>query len=140
MSTIQFNYQAFITGYTQFSNDVLFPQATLQLYWNDATTLISANTATCGLTVQQRTRALNLMTAHLAVLNAQAAAGQNTGLMQGASIDKISVQLTPPPEINQWQWWLNQTQYGQQLLALYQMAAAGGFFVGGYPTTFTLRR
>jgi hypothetical protein len=110
------------------------------LYWNEATAYISNNTASGGLTQQQRYRAINLMTAHLAVLNTQAAAGQQAGLVQGATIDKISVQLTPPPEVNQWQWWLNQTQYGQQLLALFQVAAAGGFFVGGFPTTYTLRR
>ncbi len=140
MTCLQFNYATFVQYYTQFANSVQYPEQTLQLYWDDATTYISDNTAAGGLTQKQRTRAINLMTAHLAVLNSQAAAGQQAGLVQGATIDKISVQLTPPPEVNQWQWWLNQTQYGQQLLALFQVAAAGGFFIGGYPTTYTLRR
>lgn len=102
--------------------------------------MISNNTASCGLNIPQRTRAINLMTAHLAVLNTQAASGQQAGFVQGATIDKISVQITPPPETNQWQWWLNQTAYGQQYLALMQIASVGGFFVGGWPTVNTLRR
>jgi Protein of unknown function (DUF4054) len=140
VTCIQFNYANFVQYYAQFNNSVAYPEQTLQLYWDEATTYISNNIRSGGLSIPQRTRAINLMTAHLAVLNGQAQAGQQTGLVQGATIDKISIQLTPPPEVDQWQWWLNQTQYGQQLLALFQVAAAGGFFVGGFPTVNTLRR
>lgn len=140
MTCIQFNYATFIQYYTQFSNDALYPSQTLQLYWNEATSYINTNPCYGGLTLQQRTRALNLMTAHLTNLNALAAAGQGAGLMQSATIDKISVTLTPPPEATQWQWWLNQTPYGQQLLAMLDMISAGGFSVGGFPTVSTLRR
>lgn len=137
---ISFDPAAFVLHYPQFSNSQKYPSTMLQLYWDDATTIMSNNTACGGLSLAQRTRALNLMTAHLAALNTMAAKGENTGLLQGATIDKVSVQLTPPPEVNQWQWWLNQTPYGQQYLALMQVAAVGGFFVGGFPTTFTMRR
>lgn len=140
MTCIQFNYAAFIQYYAQFSNDALYPKATLNLYWNEATTIVNNNTYAGGLTLQQRTRALNLMTAHLAVLNGQAAAGQQGGLVQGATIDKVSVQLTPPPEATQFQWWCNQTQYGQMYLAMLDSASVGGFYFNGYPTTYTLRR
>jgi len=140
VSNLQFNYTVFIQYYAEFANSTTYPEATLQLYWNEAVTMVSSNTASCGLTPVQRVRAINLMTAHLTRLNTQATQGQVSGLLQGAAIDKINIALTPPPEVNQWQWWLNQTPYGQALLALYQVAAAGGFFVGGYPTTFTLRR
>ena len=75
------------------------------------------------------TLALNFMTAHLVYLNQIANSGQNTALMQGATIDKVSVQLTPPPEAGQWQWWLNQSPYGQSLLALLQVASVGGFYI-----------
>lgn len=140
MSLIQFNYATFAQGYPQFSDMLAFPQATLQLYWNTATNFLSNNTASCGMTIPQRTTSLNLLTAHIAALSTIAAKGENTGLLQSAGIDKVNVSLTPPPEVNQWQWWLNQTPYGQQYLALMQVMAVGGFFVGGYPTTFTLRR
>lgn len=140
MTCIQFNYATFVQYYQQFKNSVAWPEQTLQLYWDDATTIVSNNTCSQGLTVKQRTRALNLMTAHLAVLNGQAISGEQTGLVQGATIDKISVQLTPPPETNQWQWWLNQTPYGQQYLALMQVVSVGGFYINGFPTTYTLRR
>lgn len=140
MTCLQFNYATFIQYYAQFSNATLYPQATLQLYWNRATSYISNNPCYGGLTIQQRIETLNLMTAHLTVLSTLAAAGEDSGLVQGATIDKVSVQLTPPPEVTAWQWWLNQTIYGKQLLALLDLLSAGGFSVGGFPTVSTLRR
>lgn len=140
MTCIQFNYSAFILYYTQFANTTAYPQSTLQLYWNRATSFISNNTWSGGLTQQQRVEALNLMTAHIAVLSDLAAAGEDSGVVVGATIDKVNVQLQPPPEGTKWQHWLNQTIYGQQLLALLDLTSAGGFFVGGSPTLYTLRR
>ncbi len=140
MTCIQFNYTTFIQYYAQFANTTAYPEATLQLYWNRATSYISNNTFSGGLTQQQRVEALNLMTAHLTVLSTIAAAGEDSALVQGATIDKVSVQLTPPPEATQWQWWLNQTIYGKQMLALFDLLSVGGFSVGGFPTTYTLRR
>lgn len=141
MSRLQFQYETFIQYYPQFANDVCYPKNTLQLYWNEATTIVNDDTRCSGLrNPRQLQRALNLMTAHLTVLTVQAAQGQTSGLVTGATVDKVSITLTPPPEVNQWQWWLNQTPYGQQFLALMQVAAVGGFFAGGYPTTFTMPR
>ncbi|OWK47571.1 hypothetical protein FRUB_01270 [Fimbriiglobus ruber] len=44
--------------------------------------------------------------------------------MTGATIDKISVTLEPPPAPNAWQYWLQSSPYGQQLLALLQVVSA----------------
>lgn len=142
MATIFFDSTAFRALFPPYSDKQAFTDTVLQLYWNNATAYISNRTTNCfgGLKPPQQVLALNYMTAHLTFLNQIANAGQNTGLMQGATIDKVTVQLTPPPEVNQWQWWLNQSPYGQQLLALLQQAAVGGFFYGGYPTAFALRR
>lgn len=139
MTCIQYNDANFRAMFTEFSSTVTYPLSLLQLYWNSATDYIS-NRPNFAFGINQLTLALNQMTAHLAKLNALAGSGQGTGLMQGATIDKVSIQLTPPPEVNQWQWWLNQTPYGQQLLALLQMVSVGGTYVGSYPTVFTLRR
>lgn len=131
MATILYDSTLFRGLFTAYANTAVFPDVVIQSQWNLATAYITDNTITAcyeGMTRGQQVSALNLMTAHLLALNQAIAAGQPTGLLQGATIDKVSVQLTPPPEDTQWQWWLNQTPYGQQLLSLLQIAAAGGRF------------
>jgi hypothetical protein len=49
--------------------------------------------------------------------------------VQSATIDKITVSLTPPPATSEFLWWLNLTGYGAQLAALLSVHAVGGFFV-----------
>ncbi len=143
MTTITFNGGSFRAMFPPFADPATYPTPNLQIYWDTATAYVSDRAGGCfvlGLKLAQQTLALNLMTAHIASLSAMANSGQATGLVQGSTIDKISVTLTPPPVPNQWQWWLNQTPYGQQLLALLQVAAVGGGYFGGYPTSFALRR
>lgn len=84
--------------------------------------------------------ALNLMTAHLAFTNAQVLAGNTaTGVVTGASIDKVSVQLSAPPTTNGWQAWLATTPYGMQLWALIKTKARP-FAIGGLPERLGFRR
>ena len=85
MTCIQFNYTTFIQYYPAFNNATVYPQATLQLYWNEATTYITDQLGAFGFRGAQQVRALNLMTAHLAQLNTLIAAGQGTGVMVGAA-------------------------------------------------------
>ena len=134
-----FDIPTFRTDFPEFSNDVSFPDATLQLFWDNAICYISANN--CGyLNDASRLQALNLMTAHLTKLSTLIAMNQVPGLVQSAGVDKINVSLTPPPLSNQWQWWLSVTAYGQQLFALLQVTAVGGFSVGGLPETSAFRK
>jgi len=51
---------------------------------------------------------------------------------QALSVDKTSVTLVAPPGAdNQFKYWLNQSPYGQALLALLSVQSAGGF-MGGF--------
>ena len=89
----------------------------IQIYWDTATAYVSNRTGGCytgGMSVAQQTLALNQMTAHLLYLSGLIAAGNTPGVLVGATIDKISVTLEPPPAPNQWQYWLQTTPYGQQ--------------------------
>ena len=138
MIWIQYNDADFRARFAAFNYAVTYPEPTLQSYWNLAGDFI--NTRCSALSKNQLTSAMNLMTAHLTQLNTLAASGQSAGVMTSASIDKVSVTVQPPPEVNQWQWWCNQTPYGQQLLALLQVASVGGFYFGGFPTATDLRR
>lgn len=143
MSAILFDVTTFRALFPAFTNVTTYPTAALQIFWDSATSYITDQTALgCwnGINPKQLTLALNLMAAHLTYLNTLAAAGQPTGLLQAATIDKVSVQLTPPPQVNQWQWWLNQSPYGQQLLALLQAATVGGRFYNPAPVFTAIRR
>lgn len=81
-----------------------------------------------------REKALDLMTAHLAALSVIVSEGGSPSVAQAASVDKVSVTMTPPPVKSQYAWWLSTTPYGMQLLALLNVKSAGGFFVGGSDT------
>lgn len=143
MATVLLDIAAFRAQFPAYANSITFTNAEIQAQWDLATAYITDNTNTaCYLRMnpKQQRAALNLMTAHLMALNQAAASGQPAGLVQGATIDKVSVQLTPPPEVNQWQWWLNQTPYGQQLLSLLQVISAGGFFYNPRPMLGFWRR
>ena len=145
MATILYNDATFRAMFPAYSNAYPnFPTATIQQCWNLATSYITNNTITGwyeGINCQQQTNALNLMTAHILYLNTNTANGQPNGVLTAATIDKVSVTVQPPPDPNQWQWWLNQSPYGQQLLALLQITAAGGrFFSAGRPVVTAFRR
>lgn len=128
-----FDVTAFRASYPQFASTTTFPNLTLQAYYDTAGAYI-ANDNYGWLTEAQKGLALNLMTAHLAALSILIAGGETPGLVTSATIDKVTVTLEPPPVKTQFQWWLGLTPYGQQLLAILQVASVGGWFVGGSGT------
>lgn len=139
---IQFDVAAFRLAYPAFANpNTFYADATLQQYWNSAINYISNYSPNCSLfPVAKQALALNYMTAHLAELSNIIRCGNTPGMVTSATIDKVSVTLQPPPEVNQWQWWLNLTPYGQQLLALLQVASVGGMYFGGRPEIAAFRK
>lgn len=131
--TINYNDAAFRALFPAFSNTTTFPEATIQGYWNTAIVYVNNQYGGCYVggwnSLAQQTQAINLMTAHLLALSQIVAGGNTPGLVTGATIDKVSVSLEPPPVKNQWQWWLSLTPYGQQLLALLQVVSVGGYYI-----------
>ena len=71
------------------------------------------------------------MTAHLVFSNDLINAGQTSVLVTGSTIGSVSVSLQPPPQTDQFSWWLNTTPYGQQLDALLSIRSVGGIYLGG---------
>lgn len=129
-------FRAFLPA---FANSTTYPTETLQMYWNAATCYISDKNFG-WLKNDCRREAIDYMAAHLLFIAAATAGGQIPGLVQNATIDKISVGFTPPPIKNQWQWWLSLSPYGQSLWALLQVNSAGGFYIGGSPEISALRK
>lgn len=130
---LTFDYNQFIAYFPVYSNPTTYPPATLQQWWDIAIFYISNNTYCGSLRGDARQYAIYLMMAHLIYLAGLAAQGQSPYILANATIDKVSVGLKPPPEKNQWQWWLNTSPYGMQLLALLQVKSVGGFYIGGSP-------
>ncbi len=136
---IQFDVSAFRLSFPAFANDAAYSDVSLRANWDAATCYVSPQSYGY-LHGECRTRALNLMTAHLVALADTVKAGQTPGMVSAATIDKVTVTLTPPPIKSQWQWWLSLTPYGQQLLALLSASAAGGFYISGLPESSAFRR
>ena len=140
MTAFTFDVNAFRISFPAFADVGAFPTATLQSFWDSGAYIIENNDAALLVPGPARLRCLNLITAHLAALSVIIADGQVPGLVQSATIDKITVSLTPPPLPTQFQWWLNQTAYGQQLLAILQVGSVGGIYAGGSPELSAFRK
>ena len=131
---ILFDPAAFRALFKAFADTSAYPNQVLQLWWDTGTNYVSDldSGIWCGdMSLSQRTLALNYITAHLVYLADQIAAGQQTGFVSSSTIDKVSVTMVAPPVPNQWQFWLTQSPYGQQLLALLEVASAGGDYIAG---------
>jgi hypothetical protein len=66
--------------------------------------------------------------------------GGVTGVVTGATIDKVSVQLAAPTTKSGWQYWLASTPYGMQLWAFLSIKSAGGLYIGGRPERRAFRK
>ena len=142
MSTITLDPAAFRALFPQFADPTPYPDIRLTAFFSLATGYVSADTYG-DMTAPVRTNALYLMTAHLLALGiiiAQNNYSGQVGVVTGAVVDRVQITLAPPPLKSQWQWWLNATPYGAQLLALLDAQAAGGFMVGGLPERAAFRK
>lgn len=126
----------------------LFPEfaavsdAVLQVRWDEASGYVS--TENCGdLLDLKRAQAVMYCTAHLlriAATLAAGGAGSGVGVVTAATIDKVTVQLSPPPGLDGWSYWLSTTPYGLQLVAYLKAQATGGFYYGGMPERAAFRK
>jgi len=135
MTTIAFDPVIFRAQFPEFANETTYPDAMLQMYWDNATCYVDDNGSYGVLQGTCRRLALNYMTAHLLQIAAFIASGQTPAIVTNATVDKVSVTTTPPDNKNHWQYWLSTTGYGQQLLALLKAKSVGGFYIGGLPET-----
>lgn len=114
-----------------FANTALYSDARLTATFEMATAYLGAYDG-CTLYGAVLQNALNLLTAHLLQLSTALAMGQTaSGVITGATIDKVSVTLAAPPTTSGWKYWLATTPYGLQLWALLSIKAAGGGYYGG---------
>lgn len=128
MALHTFNYSLFQSQCPAFATAP--PEATLQVYFGMASQFADPNDNWCfGFNGDSLDLVLNLITAHIAQIQSQIAAGQDSVIVDGATIDKVSVSLLDPPVKDMFQYWLATTPYGKQVLALARAKFAGGFYV-----------
>jgi hypothetical protein len=140
MAAIPFDVSTFRAMFPAFADDDKYSDQMLGMYYTQAGCYISNNDSPyVYLNGDCLALALNLMTAHLAYLNTLVTNGSVPGLVISAAIDMISTTLQAPPEKSQWQWWLNLSAYGQQLLGILQIKGVGGMYIGGRPERAAFR-
>jgi len=111
--------------------------------WFDTSTLYISD-IDCG-TMQGRfrARAIYLMMAHLMRLSQIIEEDDGTGvpgIVNSATIDKVTVSMQPPPVGDNWSFWLQATPYGRDLRAYLSMQSVGGMMIGGLPEVSAFRR
>lgn len=128
--------------YPEFADPTKFPDAYIQAQWNTAATYMGDQDG-WALSGPALVTGLNLLTAHLmklALIIAAGGGGGVAGVVTGATIDKVSVQLAAPTTRSGWQYWLATTPYGLQLWAFLSMKSAGGLYIGGRPERAAFRK
>ena len=81
---------------------------------------------------QKRKLAIYLFTAHLLTIQSSIQDGQiQGGITVSSSIDKVSISMVPPPAKGAFEYWLSQTQYGIEFLALLESEISTPFLLGG---------
>jgi hypothetical protein len=129
MAVHTFDVTAFRLQFPQFADETKYPDDLLAGYFSMATCYINANDS-CWFSGDCLQLALNLMTAHLAAINAVEPDG-SVGIATSATIDRVSVTSQVPTTKSGWQFFLAKSAYGLQLWALLQAKSVGGFIVGG---------
>lgn len=116
-----------------FADTSKYTDETLSGILDTATCYVS--TKNCGpLRAYCREQAICLMAAHLLTLRERTAQGGNAGVggaVASASVGNVSVSMVTPPNQDQYQYWMNQTPYGAELMRLLAIYANGGLYVGG---------
>jgi len=130
MTQVVFDPDQFRAMFPEFSDGSVYTDACLQMYWDQATCYISDFT-NCFIGEQCLQQAINLLTAHITKINAEASMGGDTALIESSKIGDVSVSAAIPNVDDQFAWWINQTPYGKQYYALLSAKTAGGFYVGG---------
>lgn len=139
--TLTYNDADFRAQFTYFANSTVYPEALLSMYFDMGSNWVSPLNIG-SMTGAARQLALYQMTAHLTQLFSLISSNEGAApnIETEAAIDKVRVTVQPPKSQSQFQQWLSQTPFGQQLLSLLLLKSTGGFFIGGNPERLAFRR
>lgn len=129
---------SFRARFPAMKDELIFTDELIISQWYQAKDFISPGRILRG---ERYESALYLMTAHLVWSHWLIMQGQTTAnVVTGATINKVSVSMQPPPAKSAWQFWLSSTPDGLKLWALLNIRAAGGVYVGGLPERTGFRK
>lgn len=135
---IELDISKFRELFPAFSDQSKYPTVTIEMKWEVATCYISD--LDCGrLKSSCRQYAIFLMMAHLLYIDDCISAGIKLNPTTSVSEGKVSASFAAFPSEGSWDFWLGQSSYGQQLVALLSSVAAGGYYVGGSNVTAGFR-
>jgi hypothetical protein len=130
-SEVTLTVERFRADFTEFADEAKHTEPALQNSINRASLFVSRQNS-IYFADDNRLLALELMAAHIQTLSLSLGQGNSQGGLVGASsVGSVSVTLIPPPIKRQFDFWMNQTGYGQQYLALMQAHSPAGMFMGG---------
>ena len=136
MSEAIFQTDDFLAEFPEFGDATVFPLQTVTIAGRSAMRFITHSVDGFPLVGSDRVYALFLLTAHILTLakNASdsiaAGATPSGGLVVKSTVGSVTVEMQKPNTYTQteWEYWLNQTTYGQQLQAYLSVAAPAGMF------------
>ena len=130
-----FPLDTFLARFPEFSNEDLYPLSKVQNCGDRAMMHITPSALDMPMHGRYREYALFLMAAHILTLDSQDDADQPGSSMAGtpfkATVGSVSVENTKPHSVttDDWNYWLNQTKYGRELLAYLDTQTAPGIFI-----------
>lgn len=147
MSDHTLDIKKFREMFPEFSDPSAYPDARIELCWDLAQVHVCSKDGPL-FSGKELDLSLNLVTAHILFLMAPqtgsasggSVSGGAGGIVTSATVDKVSVSMSPPPFSDSWDYWLSQTPYGLQFLALLSKASVGGFYFGGLPERLPIRK
>ena len=130
-----FPLDSFLGRFPEFANEDVYPMAKVQNCGDRAMMHITPSQMEMPMHGFYREYALFLMTAHLITLDAQDDTDDPGSSLAGtpfkATVGSVSIEATKPNSFNSddWNYWLNQTKYGRELLAYLDTQCAPGIFI-----------
>jgi len=122
----------FRSDFPSFSDETTHPSAIIQGAINRAYQFVSRKVSAYLMDEDAQMLALELMTAHIKTIGDKIAQGNSAGGMVGAStVGDVSITLIPPIIKRNFDFWINQTQFGQEYVALLGSQCPAGLFLGG---------
>lgn len=138
---LAFDTETFLAVFPAFSDEEKYPTATVFSYGVRAGFHIKRHVKDMPMCCEDRDYALFLMTAHLIALDDMAKDDDGLGGVNGAAmgapfkatVGSVSVETTKQNSFasDDWNYWLNKTSYGQELLALLSVQAPVGVYLNG---------
>lgn len=129
MATIDLDIAAFRVNFPPYESVTDYPDMRLNAQYEIGKCYVADND--CTLAESCREYALQLILAHLLYIQDQINSGNRNAIITSATEGSVSVSLAQPPSSDNWNYWLNTSPYGMQLLAMLEAASVGGFYVGG---------